>query len=292
MRAMILTALVLLAAGCGAPGPMEGPELEHLKGQVRSAKPDAVVVSAIGPRGLLDGGPEAEIVMPYVVHGDKITEFALYDGYFKVAITAVDELRALGFEASVAPTVWKARADAIAFGMREHKVDDHQVDVALAGVNAQEEIQQLYLLKPQERREVLISKIVLISARTGLPAALRVKPRVTAREIRAAYFDREAAPLEVRIEAIELDTKAEEASFSATREGRARLGFTLLRGRKEVFSGEFACRDVREGTSVTFVPKGASYTVDATAVDPLDRAIRGSVRAFAAAALPVLRGER
>src|SRR5688572_24143038 len=152
-------------AGCASRGPIEGADLAKLKADVRAASNEAVTLVRVGPRALAAGGNEALVVMPFENHGTKVADFTLYDGYFKVAFALVEELRDLGIRATVNPKLWAARAESVAFEQRT--LDDKTVEINLAHVGAYEEIEQIYRLDPVEKRKLLISRTVLLAARSA-----------------------------------------------------------------------------------------------------------------------------
>src|SRR6186713_1722976 len=64
--ALAALALCVLAAGCGAPEPMEGPRLARLKEEVARAAPGKVRLFTVGPKLLADGGQGATIALRFV----------------------------------------------------------------------------------------------------------------------------------------------------------------------------------------------------------------------------------
>jgi len=286
--------LLALTAGCGAAGPISGERLAELKRQVAIVKPGAVRITAVLPRALADGGPGALIVMPFLSYGDKVTEFELYDGYFKTAFVAADELSSLGLDARIDPALWQARSAAVAFGVRE--TTERELDVRLTALHAQEEIQALYRLGLTEKRGLFVSRSTLLAARTGLPpeVSARTKGKATAREIRDLYFlvdEKEARSLTLEIEALALETVAEQATAVDRRTGTARLRCTLRRRGNIVLSSEHSCAAESDGSGIS-IEKGNRYSVTFGGEDPLEQAIRGALRRFWEEALPELADRR
>ncbi|HVY61602.1 MAG TPA: hypothetical protein VHF22_08115, partial [Planctomycetota bacterium] len=187
---------------------MSGAELEKLKADVAAVRPGPVQVRSIGKTPPA-GGPTAAIVMPFVSGGSKVTEFPLYDGYFKVAFTVVEELRALGFDAALAPAIWAARDEATRFELQA--LDDPHVEDNLAATNAQESVPGYRRLTPAQKRDLLVSRLVYVSARSALPPE-RAREQPTPREIRGLYFASGAGgppKYELVVDVLELDERAE-----------------------------------------------------------------------------------
>ncbi len=294
IQATWLCAALFAVSGC-AGGPIEGSALERLKADVAATLPGkpGLLVVGIGPAALAGGGGEANVVMPFVSHETRVTEFALYDGYFKVAFAAVDELRSLGFDAALSPAIWGARADSLAFEMRG--LDDDAVDRRLSLMGAHDDVQQIWKLSAAERRRLLISRFVLLSARSALPGGMKDRDKKSGREIRDEYFGDDGPPpagtLALSIDAPTLAVRAEERTFSDGRIARARLQFRLARhAAGPLADNEVACDTETPDTGVRFHEARFSFTMGLE--DPLETAIGGAVRAFVRDALPAMKGGR
>lgn len=291
------------ATGCGAP--IEGERLEHLRRDVRDARLPAILVRSVGPRDLVVGGDTSDAVMPLISHGTEVAAFRLYDLYFKLAFVAVEELRALGFDAVAAPRIWTARAEVIALDARALAPD--VLDVQLARLGAQEDVPQLYKLDRVRKVDLLVSRRVLLSARTALPLRMRAKPakkaggagkaalvEPTGREIRDSFFLAEGArepPLALDIELLSREVVAEEGTFGAERRARVELGARFTEAGEPgrlLAEGTYAAGARAQGTGAT-LEGGARYTFVLGEDDPLERAIRRAIRAAVEGALPALR---
>ncbi len=231
------------------------------------------------------------MVAPALVDGTQVAEFTLYDAYFKTAFTAVDELRALGFDAAASPALWAARAEAHAFEARRLSPD--LLDLQLVRFGAQEEVADLFRLDREQKVALYAARRTLLEARTALPPALRARAP-SGRAIRDAYFLAEGAPeppLALDIEVLDFGATAEEGAFGGgSRRGRVRLR-ALFVGRaspaRAVAGSEHESEARAEGSGLSFHPaRGYAFTLGAD--DPFERALRLALREAVADALPAI----
>jgi hypothetical protein len=299
--AAAIAVLLGLAGGCGGPDRISGERLERLKEGLREAKAGPIRLEAVLPRTLAEGVTRSTVIMPFVSHGTVAAEFPLYDGYFKVAFASVDELRSLGLEARIDPRLWAERLEAVgdhvraATSLESYAASERTIDLMLAELHAQEEIQALWRLDPAQKRNLLVSRMMLLAARSALAPERRAKAP-TARDIREMYFSPDGAPrapLTLAIEVLDISASAEESTASSETTGRASLRLSL-RGRDgtPIAEGAHACALAAEGTGVVRDKTGTRWQATLRSEDPLERAIRGAVCEFMEAALPGLEAAR
>lgn len=276
-------------AGCAEP-EIEGERLVALRREVGEARPPALLLRTVGPTALAFGGSEAEAVMPLVENGEKLASFELYDLFFKVTFVAVEELRALGFDAAASPRIWGARAGSLENGVRT--LSPEAIAIELARVGAQETVPDLYRLTPAEKLSLLVSREELLAARTALPLSMRApkKKRMTARDIRDAFFLADGAPEPP----ISLDLtllEHEVAAGGGERRARVKLRVTFVDAESLVRKdGVYEAAACVAGTGVKIEKGSRSLVIGED--EPLERALRLAVRAAVRAALPALAAKR